>query len=109
MDIVMWAKTCGVKTKIPRYYGIFIEKPFALLNFPLMWEIINYAPPTLQSPLVEWPGIQNPREKPMTCGLEYVSCPLQFFFYYNSKDPRRTLAVNYVGIESYKCCKLATE
>lgn len=60
--------------------GSFIEKPFALLNFPPMWEIVNYAPPTLQSPLVEWPGVQNAREKRMTCGLEYVSCPLQFFF-----------------------------
>ena len=92
--------------------GSFIEKPFALLNFPPMWEIVNYAPPTLQSPLVEWPGVQNPREKRMTCGLEYVSCPLKFFFYYyyNSKDPRCTLAVKYVGIESYKkASKLATE
>ena len=60
--------------------GSFIEKPFALLNFPPMWEIVNYAPPTLQSPLVEWPGVQNAREKRMTCGLEYVPCPLQFLF-----------------------------
>ena len=92
--------------------GSFIEKPFALLNFPPMWEIVNYVPSTLQSPLVEWLGVQNAGEKRMTCGLENVSCPLQFFFfyYYNSKDPQRTLAVNYVGIQSYKkASKLATE
>lgn len=100
-----------LKLKFRGIMGSFIEKPFALLNFPPMWEIVNYAPPTLQSPLVEWPGVQNAREKRMTCGLEYVPCPLQFlFFSYNSKDPRRTLAVNYVGIESYKkASKLATE
>ena len=61
--------------------GYFIEKPFALLNFPPLWEIVNYVPPTLQSPLVEWLGVQNAGEKRMTCGLEYVSCPLQFFFF----------------------------
>lgn len=60
--------------------GSFIEKPFALLNFPPMWEIVNYAPPTLQSPLAEWTGVQNPREKRMTCGLENVSSSSQFFF-----------------------------
>ena len=91
--------------------GSFIEKPFALLNFPLMWEIVNYAPPTLQSPLVEWPGVQNPKEEPMTCGLEYVSCPLQFFFFIviqRTHGARSLLTIS--ALISYKTAsKLATE
>ena len=39
-----------------------------------------------------------------------LSIAILFFYYYNSKDPQRTLAVNYVGIQSYKkASKLATE
>ena len=56
-----------------------MKRFFALLNFPNLWEILNFAPPIFQAPLVDWLGVQNPREKPMTCALEYVPYPLKFF------------------------------